>query len=149
MADIDPGLIPYLIVRGAEDAITFYKNAFGATEKYRLVDPGDGRIGHAELRFGTSRIFLADEYPDFGAVSPDTIGGTPVTLHLSSCSVDADVQRAVEAGATLLREPADQSFGERSALVLDPFGHQWTLSQQIEDVSPEEMQRRWESSTSA
>lgn len=134
---------PYIVVRGGEAAIAFYKAAFDAREIFRMTDPSDGRIGHAELRIGDSLIMLSDEYPDFGAVGPDAIGGTPVTLHLSTTSVDADVARAAAEGATVLRAAANQSFGERSALVLDPFGHRWMLSQTVETVTPHEMQRRW------
>ncbi|MGJ4953324.1 VOC family protein [Bradyrhizobium sp. HKCCYLS20291] len=140
---------PYLVVRGGEAAIAFYKAAFGADEMFRMTDPSDGRIGHAELRLGDDTVMLSDEYPDFGAVGPDTIGGSPVTLHLATKAVDADVAQAAAHGATVLRAPANQSFGERSALVLDPFGHRWMLSQTIEDVSPEEMQRRWNEETAA
>ncbi|SON56402.1 putative enzyme related to lactoylglutathione lyase [Hartmannibacter diazotrophicus] len=142
-------VVPYIVVRGAEAAIGFYRKAFDAEEIFRMTDPTDGRIGHAELRVGSSILMLADEYPDFGAVSPDTIGGTAVTLHLATQSVDADLERARQAGATVLREPADQSFGERVALIVDPFGHRWMLSQTIEQVSPAEMQRRWEEETRA
>lgn len=127
----------HLIVKHADRAIDFYKQAFGATELFRMLDPGDGRVGHAELRFGESVVMLADEYPDFGALGPDTIGGSPVILHLRTDDVDALTQQAVAAGATLLRAPADQEYGDRMARVLDPFG------QAIEQVSPEEMQRRW------
>lgn len=140
---------PYIVVRGGEAAIAFYKAAFGAEEIFRMTDPSDGRIGHAELRFGEGVVMLSDEYPDFGAVSPDTIGGSPVTLYLSTKAVDADVALAAAQGATVLRAAADQSFGERSALVLDPFGHRWMLSQTIETVSPQEMQRRWNEETGA
>lgn len=142
-------LIPYLIARDARSAIAFYEAAFGAVEVFRMTDPGDGRIGHAELAIDGSAFMLADEYPDFGAVSPDTLGGSPVTLHLSSQSVDADVERAARAGAMVLRAPATQSFGERSALLLDPYGHRWMLSQTVETLSPEEMQARWDADTSA
>jgi PhnB protein len=130
-------LVPYLIATNAAEALEFYCTAFGAVEVFRMVDPGDGRIGHAELAKDDSRFMLADEYPDFGAVSPDTIGGTPVTLHLSTPTVDADVERAVAAGALLLRAPKDQSFGERSALLQDPYGHRWMLSQTVEKITPE------------
>ncbi len=140
---------PYIVVRDGEAAIAFYKAAFGAEEIFRMTDPSDGRIGHAELRFGESVVMLSDEYSDFGAVSPDTIGGSPVTLHLSTKAVDADVALAAAQGATVLRAAANQSFGERSALVLDPFGHRWMLSQTIETVSPHEMQRRWNEATGA
>ncbi|WP_127105437.1 VOC family protein [Pararhodobacter zhoushanensis] len=140
---------PYLVAKGAEKALAFYVQAFGAVEEFRMTDPGDGRIGHAELTIGTSRIMLSDEYPDFGAVSPDTLGGTAVTLHLATEAVDADVARAADAGATVLRAPADQSFGERTATVMDPFGHRWILSQTVETVTPAQMQKRWEDETSA
>jgi PhnB protein len=139
----------YFVVNGGAEAIRFYEAAFGAVEVFRMTDPSDGRIGHAELRFGETMMMLADEYPDFGAVSPDTVGGSPVTFHLATSSTDALLARALAAGATLLRAAADQSFGERVAQVLDPYGHRWTLSQTIETVAPEEMQRRWEAETSA
>lgn len=142
-------VIPYIVVKDADAAIAFYKAAFGAEELFRMTDPRDGRVGHAELKFGESIVMLADEYPDFGAVGPDTIGGTPMTLHLVTRAVDADVAHAVEQGATVLRGPTNQSFGERNALLLDPFGHRWMLGQTMEVVSPEEMQRRWEDETGA
>lgn len=142
-------LHPYLVAKDAVCAISFYCDAFGAVEEFRMVDPGDGRLGHAELTIGSSRLMLSDEYPDFGAVSPDTLGGTAVTLYLATDAVDADVARAVGAGALLLRAPANQSFGERTATLLDPFGHRWMLSQTIEQVSPAEMQKRWDEETSA
>ena len=140
---------PHLVVSDAADAIAFYTAAFEAVETFRMVDPTDGRIGHAELSIGDSVVMLADEYPDFGAVSPDTLGGSPVILHLSTNSVDGDVDRAARAGATVLRPPTDQSYGERSAMLLDPFGHRWTLSQKIEEVDAEEMQKRWNAETGA
>lgn len=139
----------HLVAKGADDAIAFYAAAFGAVERFRMTDPVDGRVGHAELAFGDSIIMLADEYPDFGALSPDSIGGSPVTIHLQTNNVDTLAARAAELGATLLRAPADQSYGERTAQVLDPFGHRWMLNQKIETVSPEQMQQRWEAETSA
>ncbi|MCB1396892.1 MAG: VOC family protein [Rhodobacter sp.] len=142
-------LIPYLVVGDAAEAIEFYKAAFAADEQFRMTDPSDGRIGHAELRIGDAMIMLSDEYPDFGAIGPDTLGGSPVTLHLATENVDDDTARAAQAGATTLRAPTNQSFGERTALLLDPFGHRWMLSQTIEDVSPAEMQRRWNEETGA
>lgn len=138
----------YFIVNRAAEAIAFYAEAFGAEEVFRLIDPADGRVGHAELKFGDTVMMLADEYPDFGALSPDTVGGSPVILHLTTSDVDGLVQRAVTAGATLLREPADQSFGERVAQVIDPFGHRWSLNQSIAQIEPDEMQRRWDAETS-
>ena len=142
-------VVPYIIVNGGEAAIAFYKEAFGAEEIFRMIDPSDGRVGHAELRIGGSVVMLADEYPDFGAVGPDSIGGTAVTLHVATCSVDADLECAAKAGASVLRPATDQSFGERTALLLDPFGHRWMLSQTIEKLDPAEMQRRWNEGTSA
>lgn len=142
-------VMPYFTVKNASAAIDFYCRAFGAVEIFRMTDPVDGRIGHAELRLGDSTIMLSDEYPDFGALSPDTIGGTPVTLYLATKAVDEDLARAAEAGAMVIRAAANQSFGERSAMIMDPFGHRWMLSQTIEQVSPEEMQRRWNQETGA
>lgn len=136
-------LTPYLVCRDAASAIDFYARAFGATERFRMTDPGDGRLGHAELDFGTTPMMLSDEYPDFGAISPDTLGGTAVTLHLAVADVDAATARAASAGATILRQPATQSFGERVAALVDPYGHRWLLSQTVETLSPEDMQRRW------
>ena len=136
-------LTPYLVCRDATSAIAFYTRAFGATERFRMTDPADGRLGHAELDFGTSTMMLSDEYPDFGAISPDTLGGTAVTLHLAVRDVDAATARAAAAGATVLRQPATQSFGERVASLADPYGHRWLLSQTVETLTPEDMQRRW------
>jgi PhnB protein len=132
----------YLIVKGAGRALDFYTRAFGATELFRLVEPG-GRIGHAEFRIGGSTVMLADEYPDFGALAPSSLGGTPVKMHLRVDDVDAFMQSAVAAGATQLRAAKDEFYGERSGMLADPFGHQWHVSTRIEDVSPEEMQRRF------
>lgn len=142
-ASVLKGITPYLSVKDAAKAIAFYKRAFGATEVFRLTGP-DGKIGHAELDIGPSRIMLSDEYPDFGAVGPATLGGTPVKFHLAVENADAAVARAVEAGATVLRPVADQFYGERSGMIADPFGHIWSLSQHIRDVSPAEMQKQFE-----
>ena len=136
-------LTPYLIVKGAAAALDFYKQAFGAVEEMRLTDPA-GRIGHAEIRIGQSPLMLADEHPEFGALGPATLGGSPVTLHLEVADADAAADRAVAAGATLLRPVADQFHGNRSGMVADPFGHKWFLSAEIEAVSAEEMQRRYD-----
>jgi len=136
-------VIPYIIVRDAASALDFYGRAFGAEEKFRLTDPA-GSIGHAEIAIGDSIVMLADEHPEWGAVSPVSLGGTPVSLHLSVADADASAERAVAAGATLLRPVEDQFHGNRSGMVADPYGHKWMLSQQTETVSPEEMQRRYE-----
>jgi PhnB protein len=132
---------PYLIVRGAAAAIEFYKRAFGATEQFRLSEPS-GKIGHAELSIGPARFMVADEYPDFGALSPISIGGSPVALHLYVESVDEVVKGAEDAGATIVRPLTDEFFGDRTATISDPFGHRWHLATRIEQVSPSEMQRR-------
>jgi len=137
-------LTPYIIVKGAVRAIQFYTEAFGARELYRLSDPTSGKIGHAELAIGTGKLMLADEYPDWGAVSPASLGGTPVSLHLYVSDVDTAVQRATALGATVLRAPKDEFFGDRAAMLIDPFGHQWQLATRRETVTPEEMQRRWD-----
>jgi len=133
---------PYLCVKGAAKALEFYTRAFKAKEVFRLAEP-DGKIGHAEFEIGTSRLMISDEYPDFGALSPNTVGGSPIKLQIRVDDVDGFVKHAVAAGATVLRPPKDQFFGERSGLIADPFGHSWFVTTQIEDVSPAEMQRRW------
>ncbi|EAQ14468.1 PhnB protein [Maritimibacter alkaliphilus HTCC2654] len=137
-------LIPYIVCRDAPAAIDFYVAAFGAVEDFRMTEPGSGKLGHAELEIGDARLMLADEWPDFGALSPDSIGGTAVTLYLQVEDVDAVVAQAEQAGAMVLRAPADQSFGERTATVQDPFGHRWMLATVKEVLTGEEMQKRWE-----
>lgn len=136
-------MCPYLIVRGAAAAIDFYVSAFGAEEIFRLVDPGDGRIGHAELAIGGQRFHLADEYPDFGAISPDRLGGTTVKFHLQVEDVDRFIEHAVASGASLLRAPKNEFHGYRTGLLADPFGYAWFAASKIEDVDADEMQRRW------
>jgi PhnB protein len=121
---------PYLHVRGAAAAIEFYIRVFGAREAARITSD-DGRIAHAELRFGDALVMLADEHPEFGIASPQSVGGSGVTLHLHVRDLDALTQRAREAGATILREPADQPHGERQSRLRDPFGHEWLLGQEI------------------
>lgn len=142
-----PGAIkamyPYLRLRNATDAIAFYTAAFGAVEQYRLSEPG-GRIGHAELHIGGTTLMLADEYPEYGITGPESIGGTSVALHLHVDDADAVIARALAAGATLVREATDHFHGERGGSVRDPFGHEWLIGHTIEEVSPEEMQRRFE-----
>jgi PhnB protein len=133
-------LTPYIIVKGGAAAISFYEKAFGAVERFRLAEP-NGRIGHAEMKIGDSTIMLADESPSFGALSPPTIGGTPVNLHLYVEDVDATIKRAEAAGAIILRPAEDQFYGERSGMIADPFGHHWHLATRIRVVSPEEMQK--------
>jgi PhnB protein len=137
------GFCPYLTVRGAADAIKFYVDAFGAIEDFRLADPTDGRIGHAELMIGSGRFFLSDEYPDFGAVGADTLGGSPIKLHLDVDDVDAFVDRAVKHGAILLRAVKQEFHGHRSGMLGDPFGLSWFVASKTEEVSAAEMQSRW------
>ena len=132
---------PYLVVDGAARAIEFYKEAFGATELMRMPAPG-GKIGHAELLIGDSHVMLADEHPEQGHRGPRSIGGTPVSIMLYVEDCDAAFQRATAGGATVLRPVQDQFYGDRSGMITDPFGHVWTISTHVEDVSPEEMERR-------
>jgi len=141
--------IPYIVCKGAEDALAFYVEAFGATEDFRMTDPATGKLGHAELSLGEAKLYVADEWPDFGAISPDTLGGTAVSIVLATEDCDALAAQAKAAGAAILREPADQSFGERTATLQCPWGHRWMLQQKIEEMTGAEMQRRWEEETSA
>ena len=131
-------VIPYLIVKGAAKAIEFYTAAFGAKETFRMED--GGRIGHAEVTIGSSKIMLADEHPEMGYLGPQ--GRSPVTLVINTDDCDAMFARAVAEGAKVDREPKTQFYGDRNAGVIDPFGHTWYLSSHVEDVSAEEMQRR-------
>lgn len=133
---------PYLRVRNASEAIEFYQAAFGAVEDFRLSEPS-GRVGHAELKFGAYTIMLSDEYPEYGILGPTPGSPTGSAIHLHVDNVDEMTQRAVTAGATLTMKPADQFHGERSSKVLDPYGHEWYLGSKIENVSREEMQRRF------
>jgi PhnB protein len=132
---------PYLIVRGADRAIEFYTRAFGAKELFRFAQP-DGRIGHAELEIGDSRVMLADEHPEMGIKSPQSIGGSPVGMTLYVPDVDATVARAVAAGATVTRAVKDQFYGDRTGTLSDPFGHIWYVSTHKEDVPADELERR-------
>ena len=136
-------VFPYLRMRDCTAAIEFYKAAFGAEEKFRLAEPG-GRIGHAELKFGEFTVMLSDEYPEYGIQGPEAFGGTGSSVHLHVDDVDAMTKQAADVGAKVIMEPQDQFYGERASKVLDPFGHEWLLGSHIEDVSPEEMQRRFD-----
>ncbi len=132
---------PYLFVRSAASAIDFYKSVFGATEIMRM--PGsNGKIMHAELRIGDSIVMLADENPQTGVMSPQTVGGYSEGLHIYVENVDAVIQKAGECGAKMLRPIKDQFYGDRSGSLLDPFGHMWSVATHVEDVAPEEMRRR-------
>ena len=137
---------PYLCVRGGAAAVDFYVRVFGAEELMRLDYP-DGRVAHAELKLGPVTLMLSDEHPEYGLLSPLAYGGTGVGIHLHVDDVDVLTRRAVEAGATVLRPPTDEGHGERQAKVRDPFGHEWLLGHQLEEVSPEEIQRRFADQT--
>jgi PhnB protein len=134
---------PYLFIKDAARAIEFYKQAFGAAEVMRMPMP-NGKIVHAEIQIGDSRIMLADEFPEMGVRSPQSIGGSASLVVLYVEDVDAVTARAVAAGATIVKPLQDQFYGDRSATITDPFGHGWTVATHIEDVSPEELQRRME-----
>jgi PhnB protein len=131
-----------LRLKDAPAAIEFYKKAFGAVEKFRLVEPS-GRVGHCELLFGDTVIMLSDEYPEMGFVGPASLGGSSSSIHLHVDDCDAMLANAVACGATWKRKPSDAFYGERSGVVTDPFGHDWNIGHSIEDVTPEEMQRRY------
>ena len=135
-------LFVYLCVRDATKAIEFYAKAFGAREKFRLMEP-DGRIGHAELDFDGTTVMLSDEFPDYGVLGPDRGHAASVTIHLHVDDADEMIARAVRAGASIDMPIADQFYGERSGSVSDPFGHRWHVGHKIEEVAPDEMQRRY------
>ena len=132
---------PYLIIKGAADAIEFYKKAFGATELFRFPAP-DGKIGHAEIKIGDSPIMLADEFAEMGYKGPRALGGSPVSLMLYLEDVDTVFNRAVEAGASVKEAVQDKFYGDRTGTLTDPFGHVWHVSTHKEDVSMEEMEER-------
>jgi len=132
---------PYLILSGAGDAIAFYKKALGAEEVMRLADPG-GKVHHAEINIGDSRVMLADEHPEIQALSPKTVGGSPVSIHLYVEDVDGAIERAVAAGAKLVRPVADQFYGDRVGGIEDPFGYRWFIATHKEDLTMDEIRRR-------
>lgn len=134
-------LTPYLIVKGAAAALEFYTEALGAQELVRMAD-ASGKVGHAEMKIGDSPFMLADEFPEMGAVAPPAGGGHSVSFLVYVPDVDAAFARALAAGAKAVRPVQDQFYGDRSGTLEDPFGHQWTLATHVEDVSPEEMERR-------
>lgn len=136
-------VFPYLRVSNAVGAIEYYQRAFGAVEKFRLAEPS-GRVGHAELLFGDTTIMIADEFPEMGIRGPESIGGTSVTIHLHVENADRVLESAEKAGGEIVRPAVDQFYGERSGTVRDPFGHEWNVGHDIESVSPEEMQRRYD-----
>jgi PhnB protein len=154
MADVKPvpdgypTVAPYLCVDGAAKAIEFYKSVLGATERMRMAGPG-GKVGHAELTIGDSVIMLADEYPEIGIRGPRHYGGTAVTISCYVPDVDAAVERAVAAGATIRRPLENRFYGDRTAQFEDPFGHSWSVATHVEDVPPDEMARRAEAAMGA
>jgi uncharacterized glyoxalase superfamily protein PhnB len=133
---------PYLRVHNTGEAIEFYAHAFGAQELFRLTEPS-GRIGHAEIKIGPATIMLSDEHPEHDIRGPRSLGGTTFSMHLHVENVDQAFERAVGAGAAVIRPLKDQFYGERSGAVRDPFGHEWLLGGHLEEVAPEEMQRRY------
>lgn len=147
MADVKPipdgypQVTPYLIVDGATDAIDFYGRVFGARERMRMETPG-GRIGHAELELGDGLVMLADEAQEHGARAPRTVGGTPVLMSVYVEDVDAVFRSAIDAGARSVRDPENMFYGDRTGQFEDPFGHQWSVATHVEDVPPDEMEKR-------
>ena len=147
MANVKPipegyhSVTPYLSIKGAAAAIDFYKQVFGATELFRMPGP-DGKIGHAEIKIGDSPIMLADEYPEMEFVSPQTLGGSPIGLMIYVDDVDTMFKNAISGGAKEIKPLQNQFYGDRSGTLKDPFGHVWTVATHIEDIAPEEMERR-------
>ena len=147
MADVQPipdgypRVTPYLIIDGAAAAIEFYEKVLGAKERFRMEAPG-GRLGHAELELGESLIMLADEFPDMDVRGPRTFGGTPVTISVYVEDVDAVFDAALAAGGTSVRPVEDQFYGDRNGQFEDPFGHRWSVATRVEDVPPEELEKR-------
>ncbi|HYJ89864.1 MAG TPA: VOC family protein [Pyrinomonadaceae bacterium] len=146
MAEVKPipegyeGITPYLICKNAEAAIDFYKRAFGAVELLRMGQ--SGTVGHCEMKIGNAIFMLADEFPDRGALSPQTIGGTPVSLYVYVEDVDSFSENAIAEGLKEIRPVADQFYGDRSGYFEDPFGHKWGFATHTEDLTPEEMDER-------
>ena len=136
-----PRVTPYLCVDGAAAAIDFYTKVLGATEKVRMGAPG-GKVGHAELELGDSIVMLADEHPEMGFLGPKQVGGTPVTISVYVENVDEVFERAVSEGASAERPLENQFYGDRTGQFQDPFGHRWHVATHVEDVPPEEMQKR-------
>ena len=134
-------LTPYLVVRGAADALEFYKKAFAATETFRLNTP-DGKIAHGEFKIGDSIFMIANENPQCSDISPETLGGSPVKLFLYVTDVDTTFASAIKAGARETMPPGNQFWGDRMGAVVDPFGHHWTVATHIKDVDPSELPGR-------
>jgi uncharacterized glyoxalase superfamily protein PhnB len=139
-------LTPHLVVKGASKAIDFYKKAFSAEEIRRMLGPDGKSIMHAELKIGNSRLMLVDEFPEMNARAPESIGGTPVTIHMFLKDADLVFKRAVDAGAQVRMPLADMFWGDRYGVLADPFGHLWSIATHIEDLTPEEIGKRMQSS---
>lgn len=135
-------VFPYLRVCNAAEAIAFYTTVFGAKERFRLAEP-TGRIGHCELEIGNIVLMLSDEYPEYNIRGPQAPGATGCLIHLHVDNADKMALKAIAAGAIMIREPTDAFYGERSCTIRDPFGHEWMLGHEIEQVAPAEMQRRF------
>ena len=142
-------LTPHLVVKGASKAIDFYKKAFGAGEIRRVLGPDGKSIMHAELKIGNSRLMLVDEFPEMNARGPESIGGTPVTIHMFVEDADTVFNRAVNAGAQVRMPLADMFWGDRYGVLADPFGHLWSIATHKEDLTPDEIRKRMQSSTAA
>lgn len=142
------GITPYITVRNCAAAIDFYKRALGAEEIFRLAED-DGKIGHAEIKIGGGVLMLSDEYPDYNALSPETIGGTPFTMMVYVDDVDKFAENAVKEGLTVVRPIENQFYGDRSGHFIDPYGHRWCLATHVEEVSPDEMAERAEGYTAS
>jgi PhnB protein len=141
-------LTPHLVVKGASEAIEFYKRAFGAEELARMPGPDGKGIMHAALKIGDSRLFLVDEFPEMGCVGPQALGGSPVTIHIFVEDVDAIFNQAVSAGAEVRMPLMDAFWGDRYGQLIDPFGHKWSLATHKEDLTPEEISKRAEAAFS-
>ena len=135
---------PHLIIKGAGEAMDFYKKAFGAKEVVRMPGPGGHGVMHGEMKFGDSYVYVTDEFPDMQCLSPRALGGTPVTIHLYVDNVDATFKQALSAGCKEKMPLMDMFWGDRFGKVTDPFGHEWSLAQHMEDVVPQEMAKRAE-----
>lgn len=141
-----PRVTPYLHVSGADAAIEFYKRVLGAEERMRMPGP-EGKLAHAELEIGDSIVMLADEFPDMDVLGAKSVGGTPVTIHVYVEDVDATFEAALAAGATSVRSVENQFYGDRTGQFEDPFGHRWSIATHVEDVPPEEMEKRMAEAT--
>ncbi|MCA9553065.1 MAG: VOC family protein [Myxococcales bacterium] len=136
-------VFPYLRLRNTGEAVEWYKRIFGAEELFRLVEPS-GRVGHIELRMGGTTLMFSDEYPEMNIAGPETLGGTTFAVHLHVDDADALIDAAVAAGATLLRPAQDHFYGERSGTFRDPWGHEWNVGHELEKLTPEQMQARYD-----